>query len=137
MASLVVLSSACFIRSNVRLRRAPAMIMAPRAPIAPPSVGVAMPRKVVPSTRKISTSGGINTKVTCSARRDSRPRRNRRLSSAKASASTEPTVMDRMTTSSPAGLISRSINGLITDSCTWDHATLTAAHSTISTNRER
>ena len=35
------------------------MTIAPLAPIAPPSVGVATPRKIVPSTRKISTSGGI------------------------------------------------------------------------------
>ena len=34
-------------------------MMAPLAPIAPPSVGVATPMKIVPSTRKISTSGGI------------------------------------------------------------------------------
>jgi hypothetical protein len=34
------------------------MISAPVAPIAPPSVGVAMPRKIVPRTRKISSSGG-------------------------------------------------------------------------------
>jgi hypothetical protein len=33
------------------------MIRAPVAPIAPPSVGVAMPRKIVPRTRKISSSG--------------------------------------------------------------------------------
>ena len=49
------------------------MTSAPVAPIAPPSVGVATPRKMVPSTRKISASGGISTKVTRSAMRDSRP----------------------------------------------------------------
>ena len=53
--------------------RASAMISAPVAPMAPPSVGVATPRKIVPSTRKISASGGISTNVTCSASRDSRP----------------------------------------------------------------
>ena len=46
------------------------MISAPSAPMAPPSVGVATPRKMVPSTRKISSSGGISTKVTRSAMRD-------------------------------------------------------------------
>ena len=35
-----------------------ASTMAPTAPIAPASVGVARPRKIVPSTRKISTSDG-------------------------------------------------------------------------------
>jgi hypothetical protein len=41
--------------------------------MAPPSVGVAMPRKIVPSTRKISASGGIRTMMTCSARREMMP----------------------------------------------------------------
>ena len=40
---------------------------APAAPIAPPSVGVAMPMKMVPSTRKIRNSGGTITKVVCCA----------------------------------------------------------------------
>ena len=77
------------------------MISAPSAPIAPPSVGVATPRKMVPSTRKISTSGGISTKVTCSVSRDSRPSFSTRLSSASASASSEATVIDMMRISSP------------------------------------
>ena len=38
--------------------------------MAPPSVGVAMPRKMVPRTRKISASGGISTMMTCCASRD-------------------------------------------------------------------
>ena len=42
-------------------RLASARTSAPVAPMAPPSVGVAMPRKIVPSTRKISASGGIST----------------------------------------------------------------------------
>ena len=46
-------------------------------PVADASVGVAMPRKMVPSTRKISSSGGISTKVTRSAMRESRFRLNR------------------------------------------------------------
>ena len=45
-----------------------------RRPWRRPRSGVAMPRKIVPSTRKISASGGISTKITCSARRDSRRR---------------------------------------------------------------
>ncbi len=56
------------------------MISAPVAPMAPPSVGVAMPMKMVPSTRKISASGGISTKVTFSAIFDNRPSLNTRLS---------------------------------------------------------
>ena len=67
------MSIACFSSFNDSRRRASAMISAPVAPIAPPSVGVATPRKIVPSTRKISASGGISTKVTRSAIRDSRP----------------------------------------------------------------
>ena len=38
--------------------------------MAPPSVGVATPMKIVPSTRKIRNSGGTMTKVTCWARCD-------------------------------------------------------------------
>ena len=47
-----------------------ARMIAPAAPMAPPSVGVATPMKMVPSTRKIRPSGGTITKVTCSARLD-------------------------------------------------------------------
>ena len=36
-----------------------ASTIAPTAPIAPASVGVANPRKIVPSTRKINTMDGI------------------------------------------------------------------------------
>ena len=98
------------------------MISAPSAPIAPPSVGVAMPRKMVPSTRKISTSGGISTKVTCSVRRDSRPILKNLLTSASASASSEATVIDRMKISSPGAGSSRPTSGLITLWCTCDQA---------------
>lgn len=49
---------------------AAAIMSAPTAPMAPPSVGVAMPRKIVPSTRKISASGGMSTMMTCWASRD-------------------------------------------------------------------
>ena len=41
--------------------------IAPVAPMAPPSVGVATPMKMVPSTRKIRNSGGTITNVTCCA----------------------------------------------------------------------
>src|SRR5690606_16088553 len=44
------------------------------APMAPPSVGVASPMKIVPRTKKIKNKGGIITKVTRSAIRDSQPR---------------------------------------------------------------
>ena len=39
--------------------------------MAPPSVGVATPMNIVPSTRKMSDNGGTITKVTCCARCDS------------------------------------------------------------------
>ena len=45
--------------------------MAPTAPMAPPSVGVATPMKMVPRTRKMSSSGGTITNTTCSASADS------------------------------------------------------------------
>ncbi len=44
-----------------------ARMSAPLAPIAPPSVGVATPMKMVPSTRKIRNSGGTITNVVCCA----------------------------------------------------------------------
>jgi hypothetical protein len=75
----------------------PAMISAPSAPMAPPSVGVAMPRKMVPSTRKISTSGGISTKVTCSAS-GQQAQAQQAVEQARPSARKEPTVIDMMTT---------------------------------------
>ncbi|MNR39589.1 hypothetical protein D3C85_1578100 [compost metagenome] len=62
--SLVVVSMACFNSEMSRRRFIIARMMAPTAPMAPPSVGVAMPRKMVPSTRKISSSGGIITSTT-------------------------------------------------------------------------
>ncbi|MNV87709.1 hypothetical protein D3C71_1818550 [compost metagenome] len=88
--SLVVVVTACFSRLRVRRPRTRAMMPAPSAPMAPPSVGVATPRKMVPSTRKISSSGGISTKVTRSATLDSRPRWVMRLSEAATKASATP-----------------------------------------------
>ena len=72
VVSLAVLSIACLSSDHDRRRRTSAISTAPIAPIAPPSVGVATPRKIVPSTRKISASGGISTKVTFCAIADSR-----------------------------------------------------------------
>ena len=62
--SLAVVSIACFISFRSSRRLAKARISAPAEPMAPPSVGVAMPRKMVPSTRKISARGGIMTMTT-------------------------------------------------------------------------
>ena len=67
-------------RVQASRRLAAASTSAPTAPMAPPSVGVAMPRKIVPSTRKIRVSGGTRTMITCSARRDSSPRPSARFS---------------------------------------------------------
>src|SRR5260221_2336310 len=62
--SLAVVFIAWRNRLNDRRRRTSAIASAPLAPMAPPSVGVATPRKMVPSTRKMSASGGISTKST-------------------------------------------------------------------------
>ncbi len=62
--SLAVEFIACLSSAQLRRRLMSASASAPVAPIAPPSVGVAMPRKIVPSTRKMSASGGISTKST-------------------------------------------------------------------------
>ena len=78
------------------------MISAPVAPIAPPSVGVATPRKIVPSTRKISASGGISTNTTRSAIFDSRPNLNTRFSTAAKKATPVPTLVAMTSVSSSA-----------------------------------
>src|SRR5467141_23788 len=65
--SFAVDSVACRTRSQLSRRLAAPRMSAPVAPIAPPSVGVAMPRKIVPSTRKIRNSGGTITNVVCCA----------------------------------------------------------------------
>ncbi len=62
--SFAVVFIACLSSDQLRRRLISASISAPVAPIAPPSVGVATPRKIVPSTRKIKASGGISTKKT-------------------------------------------------------------------------
>ena len=76
------------------------MTSAPVAPIAPPSVGVATPRKIVPSTRKISASGGISTNTTRSAICDSSPNLSRRLSTAAKKATAVPTLVETTSISS-------------------------------------
>src|SRR6188474_3072575 len=62
--------------------------------------GLAMPRKMVPSTRKISASGGISTKVTRSAIFDSRLSRRKRLAIAATNAIPSENIIDKMTSSS-------------------------------------
>ena len=113
------------------------MISAPVAPIAPPSVGVAMPRKMVPSTRKISTRGGSSTKTTRSESCDSSPRRSHRLASASASAKKAATVIDRVRTSSIGALPSRPISGLMMLSCRAAQAKAATTERTRITTRER
>ena len=71
--SFMVESMACRMSFMSMRLRAMAMTKAPTAPIAPPSVGVAIPKKIVPSTRKISAKGGMRTKVTRSAMFDNKP----------------------------------------------------------------
>ncbi len=95
------------------------------------------PRKMVPSTRKISTSGGMSTNVTCSARRDSNPILSTRFTMARPSARNDATVMDMIRISSPAAGISRPIHGLTMPSCTWDHAYPAAPQMAIRMPRER
>ena len=75
---------------------------APKAPMAPPSVGVATPRKMVPKTRKIKIRGGISTKVTCSANLESKPILVTRLTMDSAKPVKEATVIDMMMISSLA-----------------------------------
>ena len=89
-ASLVVAASACLSSAQSSRLRAKPMTSAPTAPIAPPSVGVATPRKMVPSTKKMSSSGGMSTNVTRSARRESSPSFSPRLMRAMSSASATP-----------------------------------------------
>ena len=121
-ASLAVFSSACF-NSGVSRRFLPkARINAPKAPIAPPSVGVATPKKIVPSTKKIKISGGISTKVTCSASLDNRPNLVTRLMMANAKPVKEARVSDKMTISSPAEGVARSSHLVSRPSCTCAHA---------------
>ena len=59
-------------RGQVRRRFIAASTMAPTAPIAPPSVGVARPIRMVPRTRKIRAS--IGTMPTTTLRASAQPR---------------------------------------------------------------
>ena len=85
--------------------------------MAPPSVGVATPKKMVPSTKKIKIKGGINTKVTCSANLDNKPMRVTRFTMAKLKATKEVTVKDMISTSSPAAALVRSSQAIMMVSC--------------------
>ena len=93
--SLAVDSIACFSSLKSRRRRATAMTSAPDAPMAPPSVGVATPRKIVPSTRKMSASGGISTNVTRSAICESSPSFSARLTTEAKNATPTATLAQR------------------------------------------
>ena len=103
--SFIVESIAWRISFRSMRPRASAITSAPTAPIAPPSVGVAMPRKMVPSTRKIRASGGIITKVTRSAMRDSKRSFATWLMTAATNATPTPTHID-VTINSSNGTVS-------------------------------
>ena len=136
-ASLAVFSRACLSRGMLIRRLPMARISAPSAPMAPPSVGVATPRKMVPKTRKIRISGGISTKVTCSASLESKPSLEPRLMMARASPVSEARVSDMMTISSPGDAVARSSQPVIRPSCTCAQLNPTAAQSSTSTSSER
>ena len=125
--SLVVVSMACRNRSSDSRRRATAIRMAPTAPMAPPSVGVATPMKMVPSTRKISASGGIITKVTRSARADSSPSPNALLTSA----------MTKAVAPQNSSATMRSSNGAVLFSTQRPRKYADTAEIAISTSNER
>src|SRR5258708_32809861 len=72
--SFAVVSIAWRISGRDRRRRTRAIASAPDAPMAPPSVGVAQPRKIVPRTRKINASGGEGAERNRPARGGRRPR---------------------------------------------------------------
>ena len=67
--NFAVASNACFSKGNCKRRLNHANNSAPVAPMAPPSVGVAMPRKIVPSTKKINNNGGTKVAAACNAKR--------------------------------------------------------------------
>ncbi|MNL30708.1 hypothetical protein D3C87_1524610 [compost metagenome] len=104
--SFSVDSIACLVRLRFRRPLIIASTSAPSAPMPPPSVGVAMPRKIVPSTRKISASGGISTNVTFSAMFDSSFRFSVLLITAttKANRMAAPTEITRRSSSGASGL---------------------------------
>ena len=65
VVSLVVSRHASRSTARFMRPRAAASRMAPTAPMAPASVGVATPAKIDPSTIRISSSGGMSTSTTC------------------------------------------------------------------------
>ena len=120
----------------MRRRTAP-MTSAPMAPMAPPSVGVATPRKMVPSTRKISSSGGISTKVTRSASRDRRRSPVRRLNTAMTKATKVPPHMATTIFSSVATEVTSAPCHQVWMSAMWRaSSTETAAEMAISATSE-
>ena len=136
MERRVVLSSAPLSTLRPKRPRTVAITKAPRAPMAPPSVGVATPKKIVPNTKKIRINGGINTNVTCSVSLDISPRPVMRLTMASASARKLATVTDMMNRSSPGAGVMRSKNGFITLSWMSYQPKPTSAHSTIKANKD-
>jgi len=94
--------------------------------MAPPSVGVATPMKIVPSTRKISASGGIMTKVTRSAICDSKPRRRILLSTAMTKAAA-PQIRILVTISSSTCTLSSSRNSTPAKAMPTDRAISTSS----------
>ena len=72
----------------------------------------------------------MSTKVTCSARRESRPKPVTRLNTDRLRATKDAMVMDRMTTSSPGAGMERSSQSRSSASCTWAQATPTAVATT-------
>ena len=129
-ASLAVFSSAWFINFLSKRLRLTAKIKAPKAPMAPPSVGVATPKKMVPKTKKIRIRGGISTKVTCSAKRDNKPIRVTLFTRAKLKATKEAMVMDMITTSSPGDSCVRSSQAVMMASCDEAQAKPATVHTT-------
>src|SRR5262249_37168396 len=85
----------------VKRRLSAPRMSAPLAPMAPPSVGVATPMKMVPSTRKIRNSGGTMTNAVCCAIRERKRKPVRRsitqFTIATANANRMPKNMDSTT----------------------------------------
>ena len=94
IASFAVFSKAWLINDHDRRRRIIASTNAPTAPIAPPSVGVAIPMKMVPNTKKMRITGGISAKTKRSASWDKSPHPVMRLIQAKLKALSDATTND-------------------------------------------
>jgi hypothetical protein len=89
----VAVAALCVI-CQLRRRLSAARTHAPTAPTAPASVGVAMPKKMLPSTAKISSTGGT---MACSTRRKSAKPRKVRASGGSAGAASGRTHATPMT----------------------------------------